>query len=242
MGCAIHDGVTVMNQLTDQAAGQRRGQVTGQSGIFDSRTLNLPNMITCLRLGLAFVLFRLISAEDWWLTTAALFVFAASTDAVDGYLARRYQQVTIFGRILDPFVDKVIVCGAFIFLLAKQGSPGSGVTAWMVIAIVGREMFVSSLRGILEQQGCDFSASFSGKAKMALQCVAVTICLLSLSPRLSYAWVLVIRDVLLWLTVGVTIWSGMVYVVRAALLLRQPPPALRGEDRATPPSRETEAA
>ena len=231
-----------MNQLTDQIAGQRGDRGTGQASVLNSRTLNLPNIITCLRLVLAFILFGLISAGDRWLATAALFVFAASTDAVDGYLARRYHQITIFGRILDPFVDKVIVCGAFIFLLPLQGSPGSGVTAWMVIAIVGREMFVSSLRGILEQQGCDFSASFSGKVKMALQCVAVTICLLCLSPRGSYGWAVVVRDVVLWLTVGVTIWSGMVYAIRAAVLLRQPSPVLSAENRERPLAREPEAA
>lgn len=193
-------------------------------------SLNLPNLITISRLLLAFVLFSLIARQGWWLTSAVLFVFAASTDALDGYLARKYQQVTVLGRILDPFVDKIIVCGAFIFLLEhnhlreNDGAVGSGVTAWMVIAIIGREMFVSSLRGILEKEGKDFSASFSGKAKMSLQCLAVTASLLSLSPDL--AWpdagpsIVQVRDALLWLSVVVTIWSGLIYIVRAATLLR----------------------
>ena len=171
------------------------------------------------------VLFSLISADGWWLTSAVLFVFAASTDALDGYLARRYQQVTVLGRILDPFVDKIIVCGSFIFLLEQKGTPGSGVTAWMVITIIGREMFVSSLRGILEKEGKDFSASLSGKAKMTLQCMAVTGSLVSLSPEfpwpLSQPTLIQVRDLLLWVAVGVTIWSGLIYVVRAAMLLKR---------------------
>ncbi len=146
-------------------------------------SLNMPNLITTIRLLLSFVLFSLIAAGGWWITAAALFAFAASTDALDGYLARRYQQITVLGRILDPFVDKVIVCGTFVFLLEKQGEHDSGVNAWMVITIVGREMFVSSLRGILEKQGKDFSASLAGKLKMSLQCVAVTASLLSLARR-----------------------------------------------------------
>lgn len=184
-------------------------------------SLNLPNLITISRLVLALLLFSLISAQGWWLTSAILFVLAASTDALDGYLARRYGQVTVLGRILDPFVDKVIVCGSFIFLLEKKGIPESGVTAWMVVAIIGREMFVSSLRGILEKEGKDFSASFSGKAKMTLQCVAVTASLLSLSPQITWPLLPMLRDLLLWLAVIVTMWSGLIYVSRAASLLRR---------------------
>ena len=183
-------------------------------------SLNLPNLITGSRLILAFVLFGMISSGGWWLTSAALFVFAASTDALDGYIARRYGQITVLGRILDPFVDKMIVCGAFIFLMGSPGGSESGVTAWMVIVIIGREMFVSTLRGLLEKEGKDFSASVSGKAKMALQCVAVTASLLSLSPQMDYSWMIPVRDGLLWLAVGVTAWSGWIYVVRGAALLK----------------------
>ncbi|MCA9008275.1 MAG: CDP-diacylglycerol--glycerol-3-phosphate 3-phosphatidyltransferase [Planctomycetaceae bacterium] len=183
-------------------------------------SLNMPNLVTATRLLLSLVLFSMISAGGWWISAAALFVFAASTDALDGYLARRYQQITVLGRILDPFVDKVIVCGSFVFLLEKQGAEDSGVNAWMVIIIIGREMFVSSLRGILEKEGKDFSASMAGKMKMTLQCVAVTVSLLSLSESLNWPWLPAIRDLSLWIAVGVTIWSGMIYVVRGFSQLR----------------------
>lgn len=183
-------------------------------------SLNIPNLVTATRLLLSLVLFSMISAGGWWISAAALFVFAASTDALDGYLARRYQQITVLGRILDPFVDKVIVCGSFVFLLEKQGARDSGVNAWMVIIIIGREMFVSSLRGILEKEGKDFSASMAGKMKMTLQCVAVTVSLLSLSESLNWPWLPPIRDLSLWIAVGVTIWSGMIYVVRGFSQLR----------------------
>ena len=81
--------------------------------------------------------------------------------------------------------------------------------------------FVSSLRGILEKQGKDFSASLAGKLKMSLQCVAVTASLLSLADNLPWPWLPAVRDVLLWLAVGVTVWSGLIYVIRGFSLLRE---------------------
>jgi CDP-diacylglycerol--glycerol-3-phosphate 3-phosphatidyltransferase len=184
-------------------------------------SLNLPNLITVSRLGLAVILFALIDSGRWGLTSTILFVVAAATDALDGWLARRYGQVTTLGRILDPFADKIIVGGAFLFLIKPGGELPSGVTAWMVIIVIGREMFVSSLRGFLEQQGHDFSANFIGKAKMVLQCIAVTAALMSLVPSFDWPWLVPARDVLLWLAVAVTVWSGMVYIVRGIRLLNQ---------------------
>ena len=199
---------------TPVAAAKRRA-------VLGRESLNIPNLVTGTRLLLSLVLFSMISAGGWWISAAALFVFAASTDALDGYLARRYKQITVLGRILDPFVDKVIVCGSFVFLLEQQGAADSGVNAWMVIIIIGREMFVSSLRGILEKEGKDFSASMAGKLKMTLQCVAVTVSLLSLAGSLNWPWLPGVRDVLLWIAVGVTVWSGLIYVIRGFSLLRQ---------------------
>lgn len=198
------------------SSARRRG-----AAVLGRESLNIPNLVTTIRLLLSFVLFSLIASGGWWITAAALFAFAASTDALDGYLARRYKQITVLGRILDPFVDKVIVCGSFVFLLEKQGEVDSGVNAWMVIIIIGREMFVSSLRGILEKEGKDFSASLAGKLKMTLQCFAVGASLLSLAENLTWPWLPTVRDILLWLAVGVTIWSGLIYVIRGFSLLRQ---------------------
>jgi CDP-diacylglycerol--glycerol-3-phosphate 3-phosphatidyltransferase len=190
----------------------------------DRRSMNVPNALTLSRLVLAVVLFALIDGNGWWRLSAAVFVVAALTDFFDGYYARKYGQITVLGRILDPFVDKIIICGAFIFLL---GHEDSGVTAWMTVVIVGREMFVTSLRAYLERLGHDFSAQMSGKLKMLLQCIAVPVCLLSLSPEflalissaMSAERYEQFRDVLLWTTVGVTIYSGAEYIVRGFRLL-----------------------
>lgn len=184
----------------------------------DRRSLNLPNLITLSRLGLAVILFWLIYVEGFWISAAILFVVAAATDAIDGYIARKYGQVTTLGRILDPFVDKIIVCGAFVFLLEKKAD--SGVSSWMVMAVIGREMFVTGLRSFLEQSGKDFSAAFIGKAKMALQCVAITMSLLSLSPRVGSPTFNFVRDIVLWSAVAVTVYSGLSYALRGFQMLR----------------------
>ena len=187
------------------------------------QSLNLPNAITFSRLILSFVLFALIQSGQHWVWAAGLFVFAVATDVLDGYIARKYQLITQLGRILDPFVDKFITSGTFLFLLPEKGS---GIIPWMVVIVLGREMLVTSLRGFLEQQGADFSASFSGKLKMFLQCAAATASLLSLDPTfaaLQSAGIsfLALRDILLWMMVAVTIWSGYDYVLRAIQILKK---------------------
>ena len=187
------------------------------------RSLNLPNAITFSRLVLSFVLFALMQAGGYWLTAAGLFVFAVLTDVLDGWIARRYKLITQLGRIMDPFVDKFITSGTFLFLLPVTQQ--SGVTPWMVVIVLGREMLVTSLRGFLEQRGADFSASFSGKLKMFLQCVAATAAILSMHPPIA-GWSVggvafnSVRDLLLWSMVAVTVWSGWDYVQRAIVLLR----------------------
>ena len=134
--------------------------------------------MTSLRLVLSVVLFCLIAWEHY-LASLVLFVIAAGTDWLDGYFARKYGQVTTLGRILDPFADKVIVCGTFIFLAAIPDIKDVpwGLQPWMVVVIVGRELLVTALRSFIEERGADFSAKMSGKLKMVLQCVAAGVCL-----------------------------------------------------------------
>jgi CDP-diacylglycerol--glycerol-3-phosphate 3-phosphatidyltransferase len=192
------------------------------------KSLNLPNVITFSRLVLSFGLFLLIQWGNHWLWATGLFVFAVLTDVLDGWIARKYQLITQLGRIMDPFVDKFITSGTFLFLLPV--SKQSGVDPWMVVIVLGREMLVTSLRGFLEKQGADFSASASGKLKMFLQCAAATAALLSMHPpvaefsSLGISFVAV-RDLLLWSMVVVTVWSGYIYVQRAIVLLSPPPQA-----------------
>lgn len=189
---------------------------------------NLPNQLTTLRLILAVVMFCLIpwGTSTAYLASLVLFVLAAGTDWLDGYYARRYGQVTTLGRILDPFADKVIICGTFIFLVAvpRMADTAFGLRAWMVVVVVGRELLVTALRSFLEERGSDFSAKMSGKLKMLLQCVAAGIGLfyLSFTDRQagSPLWVWRPLVVSIWAAVILTVYSGLVYVNAAIRLLR----------------------
>ncbi|MDP6446272.1 MAG: CDP-alcohol phosphatidyltransferase family protein, partial [Pirellulaceae bacterium] len=106
------------------------------------KIFNVPNQLTAARLILSIVVFVLLSFE-LYLPALIVFLVAASTDWVDGFYARRYDQVTQVGRIFDPFVDKAIICGVFIFLCAD---PASGIHPGIAVVVVGRELLVTALR------------------------------------------------------------------------------------------------
>ena len=179
---------------------------------------NVPNQLTIGRLVLAIVCFVLISLQVYG-AAFVVFLVAVSTDWIDGYWARKYNQVTKLGRILDPFVDKIIICGTFIFLCAE---PQSGITAWFAVIVVGREILVTALRGFIEQQGGDFSARALGKWKMEFQCVAVSTSLVVLmgiaGPDAGWLdWTLLVA---VWLAVLFTIYSGVDYIGAAIKMVR----------------------
>lgn len=207
--------------LTEQREQAEGGPGTAPARVGRGSPYNVPNLITFSRLALSIVLFWLIDTGTHWLAACIVFLVAAATDAIDGYIARRYGLVTVLGRVLDPFVDKVIIGGAFVFLAVR---PDSGVTAWMTVIVIGREIFITSLRSFLESEGKDFSAAWSGKIKMVLQCAAVAASLLYLGygrDSAQQALLAAIRDGLLWGAVGVTIYSGVSYVMRAIRLFRE---------------------
>src|SRR5437763_2756013 len=131
--------------------------------------VNLPNILTTSRFFLALVLFVLIGLEQW-LWCLVVFALAALTDYLDGYLARKQGLTSTLGRNLDPLVDKILIGGAFIFLLPV---PGSGLSAWIVTVVVARELTITVLRSFLEGQGAKFGADWLGKLKMWLQCIAL---------------------------------------------------------------------
>jgi len=178
---------------------------------------NVPNALTSMRFALAIAVLVLIPMEKY---TSALIVFviAASTDWMDGYWARKYGQVTKLGRIFDPFVDKIIICGTFIALVEIPDSP---VLSWMATIIVGRELLVTSLRGMIEGAGGDFSANQLGKWKMVLQCGAVISVLCSMiQPQTA-----ILEQVslgFLWGSIALTIYSGVDYSLAAARIMGGP--------------------
>ena len=182
-----------------------------------STVYNVPNALTSVRFALAIAVIALVPMASYR-AAVIVFLIAASTDWMDGYWARKYGQVTKLGRIFDPFVDKIIICGSFI---ALAGVEASNVGSWMATIVVARELLVTSLRGMIEGAGGDFSASWLGKWKMVVQCAAVVselLCLISFPPA---AWLLMTSQILLWAAIALTVYSGYVYVIAAARVMRE---------------------
>jgi CDP-diacylglycerol--glycerol-3-phosphate 3-phosphatidyltransferase len=160
-----------------------------------------------------------------WVPAFVLFVFTALTDVLDGAVARRWGDVTVFGRIADPLVDKLLVVGTLVLLLDAPGAR-TVLPAWVVLLVVARELTVTALRGAVEGSGASFAAAFWGKAKMLAQCVALGAVLLhgrglpwlveplpALGGR-NATWGLVL------LAAALTAFSLVDYVARAARQLR----------------------
>jgi CDP-diacylglycerol--glycerol-3-phosphate 3-phosphatidyltransferase len=155
---------------------------------------------------------------NFYIAAMVVFLIAASTDFVDGWWARRYGQVTKLGRVLDPFVDKIIITAAMVALV---GAANSHVQAWMVTVIIGRELLVTSLRAMIEGQGGDFSARWLGKWKMLFQCAAIVSSLLLLSFGASQPWLSTATALLMWTAVIITVASGLDYIWQAVQIGRQ---------------------
>jgi CDP-diacylglycerol--glycerol-3-phosphate 3-phosphatidyltransferase len=185
------------------------------------RIWNVPNSLSLARLLLALLVGVMIEYE-LFLSSMIVFLVAAATDALDGWWARKFNQMTKLGRILDPFVDKIIITSAMVSLV---GADGSGISAWMVTLIIGRELLVTSLRATIEGRGGDFSARWLGKWKMVVQCAAIVASLWLLYWSPSPMWLVWTTSMLAWLAVLITIASGADYVVQAIRVTRQPDPA-----------------
>ncbi len=201
--------------------------------------MNVPNILTLFRVVFAVAVFVLLPFGQYDLCLL-FFILASLTDFVDGWWARKFKQVTVFGRIMDPFADKFLICGMFICLLGvpelQQKYPSLphwlSFQPWMVVVIVARELLITSLRAFVEQGGGDFSAKWIGKWKMGVQCVAIIavfvylawVAKLDFNPRqkadisgpLTVYWIWLIS---LWATVLITLYSGVTYCWRAARMI-----------------------
>jgi CDP-diacylglycerol---glycerol-3-phosphate 3-phosphatidyltransferase len=165
--------------------------------------VNLPNSLTILRIFFVPLLVAALVQENFsiqiagvlitneWLSLA-IFLSAAFTDLLDGYLARRWKQVTTIGTLLDPIADKLLISAALISLVQVRALP-----AWMAILIIAREFAVSGLRSIAAAEGYTIRASDLGKTKMFSQVVAISCMLLAVrhpalwTPGLVLMWIVV---------------------------------------------------
>ncbi len=175
--------------------------------------MNFPNTLTILRIffvplmvaalvqeNLSFQVAGQVVTKEW--LALAIFLAAAATDLLDGYLARRWRQVTTIGTLLDPIADKLLVSAALISLVQVRVLPG-----WMAILIVGREFAVSGLRSIAAAEGYTIKASDLGKTKMVSQVAAISCMLLSMGyPSLRLPGM-----ILMWAVVAFAMLSAVSY-------------------------------
>lgn len=170
---------------------------------------NLSNKLTLFRMGaIPFVaLLLLFPGKVASFAAALIFLLAAISDGLDGYMARRRNTVTSMGKLLDPLADKLLVCTALIMLI-----PLDRVSAWMAAVLIGREMAVTTLRALAGAQGAIISASRLGKIKNLAQLSATNLLIL----HYSYFSLPIhqIGTLLLWLALVLTIWSGVDYFIR----------------------------
>ena len=201
---------------------------------------HIPNLITLARLALTVVFFFLLNIHEpspgqlpseaftrqMWIAFAC-FVVAALTDIVDGYLARKWKVESAFGRVVDPFVDKILICGAFIFFssddfinVVQLKDPHlTGVHPWMAVVLIAREFLITSIRGLAEARGIDFRADWAGKVKMFTQSFAIGAVLVDLAIGGTVEWVRTVRDIAIWTTVIVTVLSATTYCLRARAIV-----------------------
>jgi len=196
--------------------------------------MNLPNKITISRImlvplfmvfvipipdaTLGFPLLAFLRDEMLWINkfingygnyvAAVIFIIAASTDGVDGYIARKHKMVTAFGKFLDPIADKLLITSALIALVQRDV-----VTGWAAMIIISRELIVTGMRLVAAAEGQVVAANKSGKIKMVCQTVAVSLALLSNFPFSLFTDIKI--DVyFMFIAVVVTIYSGVDFFVK----------------------------
>ncbi len=171
--------------------------------------MNIPNLLTSIRIMLIpiFVFLYTTPSRQRSLVAASIFIIAAITDLLDGYVARRMGQITRLGKLLDPIADKLLVSSALILLVGFQR-----VHTWIALLIIGREIAVTGLRAVAASEGIIISSDKGGKAKMAMQIFAITLLIIDadLGSVNLHLW----GELLLILSMVLSFISGGQYFVR----------------------------
>lgn len=178
--------------------------------------MNLPNRLTLARIFLIPVFLAVVTMRIKYgdFIAAGVFILAASTDGLDGYIARKNKQVTTLGKFMDPLADKLLVSAALIVLVELDK-----LAAWVAIIIIGREFMVTGLRAVAASEGIIISASKLGKWKTITQIVAIVAMFLN-----TFAFHIFGFDfgkVAMAVAVFFTIWSGVDYMSRGWHLLKK---------------------
>lgn len=173
--------------------------------------MNLPNKLTMLRI-IAIPVFIVVLMMGYRYAATIIFILAAATDMLDGHIARKYNLVSNFGKLMDPLADKLLVMSALVCLVEL-----GDVAAWMVVLILAREFAVTGLRQIAVEQGIVIAAAPTGKIKTITQMIAIPLLLLDNWP---FEYIGIPMDtIFLWIAVIMTIVSGTEYFWKNRQLL-----------------------
>jgi CDP-diacylglycerol---glycerol-3-phosphate 3-phosphatidyltransferase len=189
------------------------------------RLLNVPNVLTVARIPLTILLCAFIHYQLWPVALVT-FAIAAVTDWIDGWWARKFNQMSAFGRVFDPLTDKILLGSAFIFLIPVEHA---ATQTWMVAVVIGRELLITGVRGYVESLGKKFGADWFGKLKTILQCVWLLAVLVYLTLREQVpesglvAPVEILHYGLLYAMLAATVLSGLQYIGKAYRLVYGPP-------------------
>ncbi len=172
--------------------------------------MNLPNKLTVARV-IAVPFFILAFMTNHFFIAFVIFILASLTDMLDGKIARKYNLVTNFGKIMDPLADKILVYSAFCLLITTGAVP-----AWMLIIILAREFTISGMRMVAAAEGIVIAAGLTGKIKTVLQMIAVPLLLLveTISNEKLLGHFELLANIFLWASLIMTVWSGIEYVLK----------------------------
>ena len=174
----------------------------------DFRFKNLPNQLTIARV-CAIPLFIILLLMGFRVVATIVFLAAAFTDMLDGKIARKYNLVTNFGKLMDPLADKLLTMAAFVCLVELGDIP-----AWMVIVILGREFIITGMRQVAAAEGIVIAAGWSGKIKTVCQMVAIPLIMLNNWPCSMLPFHFPLDQIALWAALVMTIWSGAEYIIK----------------------------
>lgn len=172
--------------------------------------MTTANKITIIRMLMipVFIAFALQGTLACDITALVLFIVASATDFLDGYIARKYNQITDFGKFVDPLADKLLVVAALVIFIER-----GFMASWMVFIIVAREFIITSLRIVAMSKGRVMAAAWSGKVKTTVQiagCVAIFLAAIAFGGKTAE----IIIDVSAWVMTIVTLYSGYDYMHR----------------------------
>lgn len=170
--------------------------------------MNLPNKLTIGRI-IAIPIFIVVFLMGYRYTSAVIFILAAFTDMLDGKIARKYNLVTNFGKLMDPLADKLLVMSALICMVEL-----GDVAGWMVVVILGREFIITGMRQVAAAQGIVIAAGTTGKIKTVTQMIAIPLLILDNWPFAMLSFELPMDIIFLWIALIMTVVSGTEYIVK----------------------------